>query len=45
MREVYARYFFSLFDAAQHHDDAGRRQAQAHLEDFLDRSLLPAEPA
>jgi hypothetical protein len=37
MREVYARYFFSLFDASLHADEVGRRQAQQHLEDYLTR--------
>lgn len=35
LREVYARYFFSLFDASHHQDALGRREAHAHLEDFL----------
>lgn len=46
MREVYARYFFSLFDADKNQDDVGRRQAQAHLEEFLTKQgacLWPAQ--
>lgn len=35
LREVYARYFFSLFDASHHQDALGRREVQAHLEEFL----------
>lgn len=37
LREEYARYFFSLFDATLNQDEVGRRQAQAHLEDYLTR--------
>jgi hypothetical protein len=35
LREVYAQYFFSVFDASLHQDEAGRRLAQQHLEDSL----------
>ena len=35
LREEYARYFFSVFDACLHQDEAGRRLAQQHLEDAL----------
>lgn len=35
LTDVYARYFFSLFDACLHEDETGRLQAQAALEDHL----------
>jgi hypothetical protein len=37
LREEYARYFFSLFDACLHEDEVGQRQAQAQLEEALTR--------
>jgi hypothetical protein len=47
LREEYARYFFSLFDACLHEDAVGQRQAQAHLEEALTRvgPLAAPEPA
>ncbi|MFN3430541.1 MAG: hypothetical protein ACK46X_11350 [Candidatus Sericytochromatia bacterium] len=47
LREVYAQYFFSVFDASLHQDEAGRRMAQQHLEDTLvaSGSVVPPEPA
>ena len=46
LREVYAQYFFSVFDASLHQDDAGRRLAQQHLEDTLAQAgaMLSAHP-
>lgn len=41
LRELYARYFFSVFDATVQQDEAGRRQAQAQLEDCLGRLVNP----
>lgn len=35
LRELYARYFFSVFDATVQQDDVGRRAAQAQLEESL----------
>jgi hypothetical protein len=37
LREEYARYFFSLFDACLHDDTLGQRQAQQQLEEVLTR--------
>ena len=47
LREIYAQYFFSVFDASLHQDEAGRRLAQQHLEDSLVQagSAVTAEPA
>jgi hypothetical protein len=45
LREVYARYFFSVFDASLHQDEAGRRQAQQCLEDSLSESAMVVPPA
>jgi 3-methyladenine DNA glycosylase AlkC len=40
LREVYAQYFFSVFDASLHQDEAGRRLAQQCLEASLEESEL-----
>lgn len=37
LREEYARYFFSLFDACLHEDQVGQRQAQEQLEQVIAR--------
>ncbi|HEY9722618.1 MAG TPA: hypothetical protein V6D47_11420 [Oscillatoriaceae cyanobacterium] len=35
LADVYARYFFSVFDACLNEDGLGLRQAQETLEDYL----------
>lgn len=47
LREEYARYFFSLFDACVHEDPIGQRQAQQQLEEVLARvgPVAAPEPA
>ena len=37
LREEYARYFFSVFEAVLHDDNVGRREAQEQLEAALPR--------
>lgn len=41
LREEYARYFFTVFEACLHDDEIGRRQAQDQLEEALAR-VVPA---
>jgi hypothetical protein len=44
LRDLYAQYFFSVFDASLHQDEAGRRLAQQCLEDSLTDSALVVPP-
>jgi hypothetical protein len=44
LKEVYARYFFSVFDACLNQDEVGRRQATEHLEESLSRLSAGLRP-